>query len=91
VTARDFPHFGYLREGHEGVVPVGVHPKVTAPASVDGHELAVVDARAVGQGQVHPMALELLQLYPILPCHGGLRLRRLCVLLLCFGREARGS
>src|SRR5436305_8124273 len=74
AASSDLPDVGHLRKRYEGVVAVGVQPEVAAHAPVDGHELAVVDAGAVGQGEAHPMALELLQLSAISLCHGRLRL-----------------
>src|SRR5439155_4119156 len=59
---RCLPDVGDLAQGDEGVGPVGVHPQVAAPAAADRHQLTVVDARAVGEGQAHPVALQLLEL-----------------------------
>src|SRR5438552_12818929 len=62
TPARGLPHLGDLGDGDEGVGPVGVDPQVATRPLADGHQLAVVDARAVGEGHAHPVPLQLPQL-----------------------------
>src|SRR5581483_4867459 len=82
-----FPDIGDLRQRHERVATVGVHPQVAAASATDRDELAVVDARSVGQRHVHAVSFELLQLSAILRRHPTLRLHHVCRLLLRQGCE----